>query len=407
VRRKILIIASLLIVLSFFVLNFEDVKSNHPPFNALGWLWGGNTDDSLGSSSPDTGIGLGWISTDSANLKVGPSYGINVPKIDGPVTGFLWSSNLGWIDMQPSRGYPTTGCGGPCPSWASRREGNKLTGWARVLSIQNAQSSKPGLGNAGDWEGWIKLAGPGYGVKIDASGNIKGFGWSNELGSINFNARIEDPPKGSLTCSGVPDPAYLSAGGRVTWTAKGGSAPYSWTFIDSDANPKSSSSNPAVVKYSEEGKKTARVKSGTLNAECSVEVLPIKPGDPPSADIKANGSNGPITVPAKTNVTISWTSRNVTSCSILRNGSPWKTGLQNSGTPDTPPATKTTYQINCTGPKGSVLDSVVVNVSGSRPPLTCSGSPNPAYLSAGGIVTWSATKGFPSSSKFFCKSCCN
>lgn len=42
---------------------------------------------------------------------------------------------------------------------------------------------------------------------------------------------------------------------------------------------------------------------------------------PPSADIKANGSDGPLSIPSGTSVWISWTSANASSCSITKNGS--------------------------------------------------------------------------------------
>lgn len=128
--------------------------------NTKGWLWGGSTEDVTGISS-----GLGWIDLDGGNL--------SIPAGDGNISGYVWSSNIGWISFNAADlvGCPSTPC-------SSRREGNSLKGWARFISIKDALAA----GNSGGWEGWIKLDG----LTTDSSGKINGgFAWSNELGAIN------------------------------------------------------------------------------------------------------------------------------------------------------------------------------------------------------------------------------
>jgi hypothetical protein len=89
----------------------------------------------------------------------------------------------------------------------------------------------------------------------------------------------------------------------------------------------------------------------------------------PSADIKANGSDGPITIANNTAATISWTSSDATSCSVAPTG--WG-GTSNAGISTGNLTSSVTYTITCTGPGGnSNPDSVTVNVSGPSP--TCSG----------------------------------
>jgi len=80
----------------------------------------------------------------------------------------------------------------------------------------------------------------------------------------------------------------------------------------------------------------------------------------PTADIKANGSDGPITVASGTAVTISWTSTNASGCSVTPGG--W-TGT--SGSQSVSPTSTTTYVLNCDS--GAATDQVVVNVTSSTP----------------------------------------
>jgi len=109
----------------------------------------------------------------------------------------------------------------------------------------------------------------------------------------------------------------------------------------------------------------------------------------PTADIKANGSNGPITISYNTSATISWTSTNVSSCTVSPTGWTGTSGSQSSGNL----TSSQTYTLSCSGPGGSASDSVVVNVS---PPPTCTRA-NPAVTltptsqsgSAGGSLNYS------------------
>lgn len=96
-----------------------------------------------------------------------------------------------------------------------------------------------------------------------------------------------------------------------------------------------------------------------------------QPQNPPTADIKANGSDGPITITHGSSATISWTSSNASSCSI--SPTPPSTGGATSGSGSTSNLTSTqTYSLSCSGPGGSASDSVTVNVGAQpqKPDLT-------------------------------------
>ena len=79
---------------------------------------------------------------------------------------------------------------------------------------------------------------------------------------------------------------------------------------------------------------------------------------PPTVDIKANNSNGPVTIAYTTAATLSWTSSNATSCNAS-NG--WSGSKGTTGSASTGRLTSSrTYTLTCTGTGGSASDSVVV-----------------------------------------------
>jgi hypothetical protein len=151
--------------------------------NGTGWPWGG-------SESPGDAVvngnetGVGWISLNSTNIGGGSDYGINFPVGNGPVTGNVWSENLGYINFQPAGPYPAG------PAFGVTRNGDNLEGWARFEEIRLAGA------NAGGWLGWIKMSGIAqngapYGVSINpVNGRLFGSGWSDELGWVDFSRGV-------------------------------------------------------------------------------------------------------------------------------------------------------------------------------------------------------------------------
>lgn len=147
--------------------------------SARGFAWGGT------SSVDGAYQGMGWISMNNISDGSGINYGVNIPAVDGDVTGYAWSgmddtngqpdAGYGWISF---RGADLAGC---APALAqARRVGNTLTGGARILSIMAAMAV-PG-GNAGGYDGCIDLSG------ITIAGNaLSGYAWSSDLGWIDFS----------------------------------------------------------------------------------------------------------------------------------------------------------------------------------------------------------------------------
>ncbi|MFZ2226088.1 MAG: hypothetical protein WA064_01055 [Candidatus Moraniibacteriota bacterium] len=154
-----------------FLFSILGVSADNSASKLTGWLWGGS-DDGLGNAT-----GVGWASTSSAG------YGIAIPIGDGTLSGYGWSENIGWISFNAS---DLAGC--PSGSCLAVKSGNSITGWARILSIKDALAG----GNSGGWEGWISLAGAGYGLQINPDGSFTksattSYAWSNELGWIDFS----------------------------------------------------------------------------------------------------------------------------------------------------------------------------------------------------------------------------
>lgn len=107
-----------------------------------------------------------------------------------------------------------------------------------------------------------------------------------------------------------------------------------------------------------------------------------------TADIKANGSDGPISIPYNSSATISWTSTSTTSCSVSPPNWTGTSGSQSTG--NLVPSGTYTYTLNCSGPGGSSSDSVQVNVQAA----TLSVSPfTPSNTSGKAPLTISLTAG--------------
>ncbi len=80
----------------------------------------------------------------------------------------------------------------------------------------------------------------------------------------------------------------------------------------------------------------------------------------PTANIKADSSDGPIVVAYNATATISWTSTNASSCSVSPAG--WS-GLSNSGTSTGRLTASIVYSLSCTNNGATATDSVAVIVS--------------------------------------------
>lgn len=166
------------------------------------YFWGGTSDNLI----PSAYQGAGAFD----------ASGVNVPSVDGDVSGYAWGGHgYGWLSFED---VDVAGC--PTGSCDSKRVGNTLMGWARILAIRDA-----GL-NSGGWSGWVSLDG----VSVDPStNNLGGYAWSDELGFIEFSGTVPKPFGVDLTAS--PTGFSFGSGGKynnepviLTWTVEGGPA---------------------------------------------------------------------------------------------------------------------------------------------------------------------------------------
>ena len=211
--KKILIKYGIAVIIFCAVfIAISAIKVSAGTENTTGWLWGGSdaADNSTCHAYPfapagcinDDETGVGWISMNNANPEIVPpgsvSYGVNIPA-SGLVSGYAWSKNIGYIDFAP-QDHCTTGTADSTHYKAASctnsdgntggvtRNATLLTGWARIVGIAQETANS----NSGGWSGWIKLNGTAqdgstYGVTVAYDGTISGYGWSDELGWINFS----------------------------------------------------------------------------------------------------------------------------------------------------------------------------------------------------------------------------
>jgi len=107
-------------------------------------------------------------------------------------------------------------------------------------------------------------------------------------------------------------------------------------------------------------------------------------GQTPTVDIKINGQNGPISLNSPQNVTISWTSSNVTSCVS-------QTAKPTSGSDTVYINASGNIGISCTGPYGTVTDSVSINLANSNNgALQVSCYADPDDIDTGDSLIWRA-----------------
>ena len=202
--------------------------------------------------------------------------------------------------------------------------------------------------------------------------------------SVTVNVQNQQMP---VSCS--PENQTAQVGNPASFTATGGDGSFWWSTFD--GSPGSGNGSSFQTYFFSSGPKTVTVRSGNTTDTCTVQVSQTQ--IPPTADIKAEGSDSAITISYNSSANITWTSANATYCTVSPSG--W-TGIS-GGQPSGNLTSSRTYSVNCTGPGGSASDSVTVNVQGAPQPPT-------ADIKAGGSdttitipqntatqITWSST----------------
>ena len=164
----------------------------------IGWISFNSTNC---DSSPEDGLSDGVPAGCPAAGTAIPDYGVNIAPLSGTgiFSGYAWSENIGWIDFAPAGPYPEAPNNSAQINWTT----GDVTGWARALSY------------GGGWDGWIKLSGTAglasYGVTFNSSTNeFEGYAWGSDvIGWIDFNSNLSNSnggPLGSVVLTIPNDP---------------------------------------------------------------------------------------------------------------------------------------------------------------------------------------------------------
>jgi hypothetical protein len=180
----------------FAMFFFSGAEAFADTYSVRGWGWAGN-----GDGSP------GWISfsniseTAAGETPLGV-YGVFYDNATEALSGYAWSSNIGWINFNAAA---LSGCpSGACPpkiNWGT----GKASGWARACAVFLSGCSGGLRSDVGGWTGWISLAKTAldpapYGLEIDTAllefktcgtcyawgGGDEGFGWMQMANGVKL-----------------------------------------------------------------------------------------------------------------------------------------------------------------------------------------------------------------------------
>jgi len=348
---------AVLIVLVVFVLMRGGTVTASGSMPITGYAWSSN---------------IGWTSFS------GSGYGVFEDTITRALSGYAWSSNIGWISFSASDGsHPA-----PTVDFIT----GQISGYARACSAFADKNACSGAldGNTGGWDGWISLSGTAndgspYGIVQGTSCGWTGYAWgSDAIGWVSTSGTAND---GSPYAVGGNAPASCTHSCIATLTSnpstvdQGQNVALTWSVTGGSLCAASCTGN---------GFNTSSAISGTTNAA----VPPVPPttsygltctggtyGPPPPANttvtvivptatMSVNGQSPTVRVDAAAanNASVAWSSANATSCSVTKNSAAWKTGLSSSGTTDTV-TTQVTYAVDCVNSHGThATSSVLVNI---------------------------------------------
>jgi hypothetical protein len=373
--------------------------------------------------------------------------GVSLP--GGPVTGYAWgSTNVGWIwfnyasyggstippsvDLkisEPSLGG--AGVDGPVTYPAAGGTMSSKLSWTSTgVSACAAIAVYPGTPTSPvDWSGSIGTTSPGIGHVVQYPGTPGGaYGWRIDcspitpglpnvtdmvvinVGSTTLSPVVDFKATAIKGVGIVPSASVSAAAGdsvELSWTTQGITSPTCFGFasgVPAWTGTKTSSSG-VLTTY----KQTVTVPGDTyfkLSNCRPADGSPVGPDQyvhvamgvmttPPAVDLKASGSDGPISLPSTGGpVDLTWTAVKTTVCSsrtVTASGAPYAdpvwTGMVFTtsdpyfGGPDrvTVPANTTTsmvpyiYRIVCTDGPTTYSDSVQVDVAAGTTGTTTTG----------------------------------
>lgn len=213
-------LALILSISGFFGVNKTEAQAG-PSGPLRGWIWSSN---------------VGWISVNSLDGGGGP-YSVNMNS-DGSLTGYAWSSGVGWIQfgnpnyrtMAPEAPLGTS-ADAKVPGGNTITSGN-VTGWARACNGTSTGSCDTATPSVSGWNGWLALSGSNHSVTYNFNsttgvGTFGGSAWSSDLGWLDFQKVATVPLVSGLSVSCQGTKTGVSQN-MASWsaTAVGGTGTY-------------------------------------------------------------------------------------------------------------------------------------------------------------------------------------
>lgn len=211
-------------------------RTNASPGNLTGWAWSSN---------------IGWLNLDS----------ITIDQDTGDLNGYAWSNNIGWVKFGGLSDFP----GGAAPGVNANInfDTGEVKGWIRACAgTVGGETNTTGAtcvsmdSRTDGWDGWIELSGQNHtslasalknkfwdrwvasaqgtrmqGLKLDvATGIVSGMAWGGPvIGWLNFNADTDASSLVSFnaSCSAIKVNDSLI---RFTATPTGGDGSYEYAW---------------------------------------------------------------------------------------------------------------------------------------------------------------------------------
>lgn len=151
--------------------------TNASPTNLVGWAWSSN---------------IGWIKLDP----------ITINQTTGDMGGYAWSPNIGWIKFGGLSGMPS----GSAQANINFNTG-EIKGWARACSGTVGGDCSSMTARSDGWDGWIELAGTNHPSLVSgtptptpSSGPVSLINVANaQSGTTNFNGLSMNVTTGQVT----------------------------------------------------------------------------------------------------------------------------------------------------------------------------------------------------------------
>lgn len=258
---------------------------------------------------------------------------------------------------------------------------------------------------------WTTGSAAGFGLQSSSAINsttVFSVTCTNTIGgsataSVRVIPQSTTPPSVILTANNQSPLLTISAPTTVTlrWTSRNAtSCTASGNWSGAKTPVANGSESQGSVGSSQSYTLTCTGPGGTVSSTVNVFRMgptptpTVAPPTLPVVDLRANNSQGPLSISSGSTATLSWTiGGNVTSCSAT--GS-WAGSKSTSGGTELTSVINSnrSYTLTCTGPGGTGSDTVDVNVTGLPPLPSISISASPNTLPAGGgnsTLTWTST----------------